>query len=117
MNEPYIQNNMPQDQEYKPIRESTIYTHTNLITKYVTQEKITGITNNIQITNNIKIIDNNNETLALDDQHHSITNNKSKKEKNPYDRNGIQLSCDICESIYHMAQNCSKSEIFIIYRK
>lgn len=31
-----------------------------------------------------------------------------KKEKNPYDSNGIQLSCDICESIYHMAQSCSK---------
>ena len=26
--------------------------------------------------------------------------------KNPCDRNGIQLRCNICESIYHMAQNC-----------
>ena len=39
------------------------------------------ITNNIQITNNIKIIDNINETLTLDHQHHSITDNKLKKQR------------------------------------
>ena len=28
--------------------------------------------------------------------------------KNPCNRNDIQLRCHICESIYHMAQNCPK---------
>ena len=28
------------------------------------------------------------------------------RRKNPCDRNGTQLKCHICESIYHMAQNC-----------
>ena len=30
----------------------------------------------------------------------------NRRGKNPYDRNDIQLWCNICESIYHMAQNC-----------
>ena len=29
-----------------------------------------------------------------------------KRNTNLCDRNGIQLRCHICESIYHMAQNC-----------
>ena len=31
---------------------------------------------------------------------------QTHRRKNPCDRNSIQLRCHICESIYHMAQNC-----------
>ena len=31
---------------------------------------------------------------------------QTQPRKNPCDRNGIQLRCHICKSIYHMAQNC-----------
>ena len=31
---------------------------------------------------------------------------QTHRQKNPYNRNGIQLRCHICESVYHMAQNC-----------
>ena len=31
---------------------------------------------------------------------------KTQQRKNPCYRNGIQLRCHICESIYYMAQNC-----------
>ena len=31
---------------------------------------------------------------------------RAQRRINPCDRNGIQLSCHICQNIYHMAQNC-----------
>ena len=31
---------------------------------------------------------------------------QTQRRNNPCDRNGIQLRCHICNSIYHMAQNC-----------
>ena len=30
----------------------------------------------------------------------------NRRRKNPCDLNAIQLQCNICKSIYHMAQNC-----------
>ena len=33
---------------------------------------------------------------------------QAQQQKNPYDRNDIQLRCHICETIHHMAQNCSE---------
>ena len=32
-----------------------------------------------------------------------------KHRKNPCDRNGLQLRCIICESVYHFAQNCPEA--------
>ena len=29
-----------------------------------------------------------------------------RRGKSPCNQNGIQLRCDICESMYHMTQNC-----------
>ena len=31
---------------------------------------------------------------------------QKKQGKNPFGGNGIQLRCNVCDSIYHMAQNC-----------
>ena len=54
-------------------------------------------------------------------------NEKSRggKKKNPLDKNGEQLSCNICESIYHSVRDCPdhapgsgykrKGEIIILY--
>ena len=41
------------------------------------------------------------------------TQQHNRRAKNPFDHNGIQLRCDICESIYHIVQNCpEKRDLF-----
>ena len=69
---------MPQDHECNPFRESTPqYSYEPDHEAYYTRGNY-RITNNIQITNKIKMIDNTKKKL-LDHQHHSITDNKLKK--------------------------------------
>ena len=36
----------------------------------------------------------------------------NRRGKNPCDHTGILLQCNICESIYHMAQNCPEKIVF-----
>ena len=42
---------------------------------------------------------------------------QTHQQKNPRDRNDTQLRCHICESIYHMAQNCRGNMILYTHKK
>ena len=115
MNQISFQENHGQtEQEYYPFRDSPSFqTHEHDQEAYYTR----GNYRNYQHPNNRQYQTNQHS------RQYQLTNrsrqlppfNKQqiKRGKNPCDRNGIQLRCNVCESIYHMAQNCpEKRDIY-----
>ena len=85
--------------------------HMNLAMKHITLEEIIGITNNTQTT------DNTNKTLALDHQHHSITDNKFKKSRTHMTETVFTYTATYVQVYTTWCRIIQKSNIFIIHRK
>ena len=69
---------------------------------HITPGEIIEITNKSQIP----LTDLINRTPTQGHHLPSIDNSIIEEDKKTIHRNGIQLQCNICESMYHMAQNC-----------
>ena len=101
------------DRQNKNIIHSEIHHHSkhmSTIKKHIIQEEITVIINGQYQTNQ------HSRQYQLTNRSRQLppfNKQQIKRGKNPCDRNGIQLRCKVCESIYHMAQNCpEKRDIY-----
>ena len=98
----YYQNELPLENEHNPFRDTSNQLSTNL--NHDTYYTGRSYRNYQQKANPMNRPDQHNTRPRTSSTFNRQQHNR--RAKNPCDQNGIQLRCNICESIYHMAQNC-----------
>ena len=81
------------------------------ITETIIAQLLNNLTHTEQ-TNNLHLNFSPSDSMPLNQSdRQSVPKQYSvRREKNPCDHNGVQLRCLVCESIYHIPQNCPETK-------